>query len=136
MNRSWPPWQPWNKMTDPERKEMICIVCPVGCKMTLEHRRGNYLVSGNQCRRGETYAIEEFTNPTRMLTTTVGIRHPRHRRLPVHSSGPLPKGLLFKAMEIINTYCAEAPVKTGQVLISDILNTGIDICSSRDMEEK
>ncbi|MBW6457826.1 MAG: DUF1667 domain-containing protein [FCB group bacterium] len=123
-------------MTDTLPKDMICIVCPVGCKMTLEPEGKGYRVSGHQCKRGEDYAVEEYTNPTRMLTTTVRICHPRYRRLPVHSSGPLPKGLLFRAMEVINAYSAKAPVTTGQVLIADILETGIDICSSRDMEEK
>ena len=115
---------------------MVCIVCPLGCQMTLKGSGDDLIVSGNQCKKGEDYAIEEYRNPTRMLTTTMKIVHPRHKRLPVHSSAPIPKALLFKAMDVINSLSVKAPVKTGQILIPNILETGVDILASRDMEEK
>jgi CxxC motif-containing protein len=104
--------------------------------MTLRGSGDDLHVSGNQCKRGVDYAIEEYRNPTRMLTTTMKLVHLRHKRLPVHSSAPLPKALLFDAMDVINERSVKAPVHTGQVLIPNILDTGVDICASRDMEEK
>lgn len=115
-------------------KEITCIVCPIGCKMTVERKGDKYIVSVNQCKRGEDYAIEELTHPTRMLTGTVGIVNALHQRLPVHSSAALPKELLFEAMKIIRTCKVEAPVRCGQLIIKNILETGIDICASREME--
>ncbi|MDD3095653.1 MAG: DUF1667 domain-containing protein [Candidatus Neomarinimicrobiota bacterium] len=115
-------------------KEITCTVCPVGCKLTIEKDGDAYRIFGNQCKRGHSYAIEELTHPTRMLTTTVAIRHALHSRLPVHSSGPLPKELLFPAMKILKECCVNAPVRCGQVIVRGILKTGVDICASRDME--
>jgi CxxC motif-containing protein len=106
-------------MSKPDRKALICVVCPLGCKLTVE-RDGTdgYRVSGSRCKRGREYAIEEFTNPTRMLTSTVKMRDSRYRRLPVHSSVPLPKEKIFEAMKIINSAAVRPPVRTGDVIIA------------------
>ena len=40
-------------------KEMICVACPIGCSITIElDEPGAVLaVTGNQCKRGEAYAV-------------------------------------------------------------------------------
>ena len=124
----------WNKMPIIDTKELVCIVCPVGCKLTIEKSGEEYVVKGNICQRGHDYAIEELTHPTRMLTSTVKLTGSQHVRLPVHSSAPIPKDLIFKAMKVINNCTVKAPVVTGQALIKNILDTGVDICSSRTIE--
>jgi CxxC motif-containing protein len=136
MNKWWLHWPPWidTAMSNDLLREITCIVCPLGCKLTIERRGDGFHVSGNQCKRGEDYAIKEVTEPTRMLTSTVSIRHAIHRRLPVHSSAPLPKELLFPAMALIRKTQIDAPVRCGQPVIGNILGTGVDICASRDME--
>jgi len=115
-------------------KELICIVCPVGCKLTIQKQGDEYIVKGNVCERGKEYAIKEMTAPTRMLTSTVRLVSSHHVRLPVHSSAPIPKGLIFDAMKVINATCVKAPVTIEQVVIKNILNTGVNICSSRTVE--
>jgi len=124
----------WNKMPIIDTKKLICIVCPVGCKLTVEKVGDEYIIKGNACKRGVDYAVEELTHPTRMLTSTVKLTGSRHVRLPVHTSAPIPKHLIFEAMKTINTFMAKAPVTIGEALIKDILNTGVDICSSRTIE--
>ena len=47
-------------------KEMICIVCPRGCRMKVDNN-GN--VEGNFCKRGEVYARQEAIRPLRMITS-------------------------------------------------------------------
>ena len=32
--------------------ELVCIVCPKGCRMTVE----NGVVTGNTCKKGEAFA--------------------------------------------------------------------------------
>ncbi|MEA2077014.1 MAG: DUF1667 domain-containing protein [Candidatus Marinimicrobia bacterium] len=117
-----------------DTKEIVCIVCPVGCKLTVKKQGDEYIIKGSQCKRGDQYAIEELTNPTRMLTSTVRLTDSQHVRLPVHSSAPIPKGLIFDAMKVINACSVKAPVGTGQAVIKNILDTGVDICSSRTIE--
>lgn len=115
---------------------MVCIVCPVGCRMTLikdDNLESGYKIVGNKCKRGEKYGIEELSNPTRVLTSTVKIRNGIFNRLPVKTDGVVPKGLLFECMKVINKIEVVSPVEVGQVLIENILGTGVNIVSSRSM---
>ena len=114
--------------------ELTCIVCPVGCKLTVEKQGDEYVVKGNVCKRGQDYAIEELTHPTRMLTSTVKLANSTHVRLPVHSSAPIPKGKIFEAMDVINSVVAKAPLQVGDPVIKNILDTGVDICASRTIK--
>lgn len=45
--------------------ELICICCPMGCRMTVEKTADGYSVTGNTCPRGKKYAVEEMTAPDR-----------------------------------------------------------------------
>jgi len=119
-----------------DKRDLVCIVCPVGCRMTLtkdESAEGGYLVEGNKCKRGIKYGIEELSDPTRVLTSTVKIKEALFSRLPVKTDGAVPKGLIFECMEIINQIELISPVKVGQVVIENILDTGVNVVSSRSM---
>jgi len=119
-----------------ERKEIICIICPLGCRLTVEKDDktvSGYRVSGNQCKRGEAYGIKEMTNPTRVLTTTVKIKGALYSRLPVRTKGEIPKDKIFPCMKIINKIEISAPVSQGDVIVKDILDTGVDIIASRSI---
>jgi len=121
-----------------ETKEMICIVCPIGCKMKIIEKEDDEIgicVKGNKCPRGANYAIKELKNPTRVLTSTVVVKNALINRLPVKSSEPISKGLLKKAMEVINKIEVRAPVAIGDIIIKNILNTGVDIVSSKSMDK-
>lgn len=117
-------------------KEITCIVCPIGCRMTVLETDGTLEIKGNMCPRGENYAIEEFKNPTRMVPTTVKIQGAFLRRLPVITSQPIPKDKIFDIMEVINKAEVKAPVTLGDVIIKNILDLGVDIVATRSMNEK
>ena len=117
-------------------KEMICIQCPVGCKLAVREKNGEIYVEGNKCKRGEEYAINEIRRPTRILTTTVFIEGGKHEMLPVKSDGEIPKSLLRKAMKELASVRVKAPVKCGDVVYENVANTGINIVATRDMEGK
>ena len=112
--------------------ELICIVCPRGCHLKVDEENG-YAVTGNTCKRGEEYGKKELTNPTRVVPSTVKIKGGIHRRLPVKTSKPIPKNLIFKAMKLLDTVEVTSPVKRGDVVYKDILGTGIDFIATRDM---
>ncbi len=119
-----------------EAKEMICIVCPVGCRLTVEKddkSEKGYKVTGNKCKRGENYGIKELTNPTRPIITTVKINNSYLNRLPVRSKGEVPKAKIFDCMKAINEVEVDSPIKMGDIIIKDILNTGVDIVASRSL---
>ena len=119
-----------------ESKEIICIICPIGCRLTVERDDNNpagFRVSGNQCKRGEAYGIKEMVNPTRILTTTVKIRGALYSRLPVRTKGEIPRDKIFSCMKIINSVELSAPVSQGDIIVKDILGTGADIVASRSI---
>jgi len=119
-----------------EVKDMVCIVCPLGCKLKVmknDESQNGYAVKGNKCFRGANYGITEMTNPTRVLTTTVVISGATVRRLPVKTSGPIPKHLINDAMKVINKVEVKTPIKVGQAIIKNILGTGVDVVASRSM---
>ncbi len=121
---------------EPAEKELICILCPLGCKMQVSGAAvspENLAIRGQQCKKGREYAYEEYTNPTRTLTSTVVIYNAPLARLPVKTNKPLPKGLIFKAMEEINKVELTAPVKMGAVVIENLLDTGIDVVATRSL---
>jgi len=57
-----------------EKRELICIGCPMGCPLTVELENGEIkTITGYTCKKGETYARKEVTNPTRIVTSTVRV---------------------------------------------------------------
>ena len=114
-------------------KELICIGCPRGCHLHVDEEN-DYSVTGNSCNIGAEYGRNELLNPTRTLTTTVRLTNSTHHSLPVRSARPIPKKDLFEAMEVLNGIEVKAPAKCGDVVYADILNTGIDIVATRDLD--
>lgn len=113
-------------------KELVCIVCPRGCRLTVDEENG-YTVTGNSCPRGAEYGRTELQNPTRVLTTTVRVTGGVHRRLPVKTSRAIPKGMLMAAMQEAARVSVAAPVEAGQVVFPNILGTGADLIATRNL---
>lgn len=115
---------------------MVCIVCPLGCKLQIEvisEAEEKYKVEGNKCSRGEVYGINELINPTRVLTSTIKIKNSHLSRLPVKTCGTVSKHLIGECMKEIDAVEIEAPVKAGDIIIENIVDTGVDIVASRSM---
>ena len=113
--------------------EMICINCPLGCHLTIEKHEDIIEVSGNTCPRGKQYAINELTNPTRTLTTTIRIKNAIYECLPVISSKPVPKDRIFAILKVLKDVEVTSPVKINEVIVKNIIDLDIDIIASRSM---
>ncbi len=113
-------------------KELICIVCPKGCHLQVDETQ-DYKVSGNSCPKGAEYGKIELTAPTRTITSTVAVKGGSHLRCPVKTTAPIPKGLIFEAMELLNGLEITAPVQLGQVVVSNVCGTGVDFVATRSM---
>lgn len=114
------------------KKELICISCPLGCHLTVDSE--NKLVTGNTCKRGEVYGLNEVFNPVRVITSTVKIEGASIPVLPVKTNGAIPKNMNFEAMKIINKVICTAPIKARDIVIKDILGTGIDVVATRSLQ--
>ena len=117
-------------------REMVCISCPLGCRLTVRWDGEAVRVEGNQCAKGEQYAREEILAPKRVVTATVRIRAGRTVRLPVKTSAPLPKEEIPGLLDRIYTWELEPPILLGQKLIEDIAGTGVDLVATRSVREE
>ncbi len=101
--------------------------------MTLDDTDVIMAITGNNCKRGKAFAREEITCPQRVLTSTVCLKHAHHAvLLPVRSTATFARSLHLQAMEKLRTVTVTAPVKMGDIIIPNILNTGVDIVASCD----
>ena len=91
-------------------------------------------VAENACKRGVTYAIDECTAPKRMLTTTVQVNINGKRALvPVKTASAIPKEKLFDGMEMLNIVVLTTTVKRGDIVVANLLGTGIDVVATDDI---
>ena len=113
------------------KKEIICTVCPMGCRITVEGEGEKIIsVTGNTCKRGEEYASAEFCHPVRILTTTIKTDSEKTPLVPVRSEKPLPKEKIMDCMEVIRKCEVKTPVAVYDVLVENICDTGINIVAT------
>lgn len=113
-------------------KQLVCIVCPKGCRMNVDEEN-DFAVTGNGCPRGAAYGKKELTHPTRVVTSTVRITGGAFRRCPVKTDGDIPKELVFPAMALLNGVELSSPVRRGDVVLRDIFGTGVNFIVTRDL---
>lgn len=115
-------------------RNMVCIVCPQGCRMTVDDSDKNRVtVSGNSCKRGEEYARNEVLNPVRVITSTVKISGGLHKRCPVKTDIPIPKDKIFEAISLLDSVSLASPVHEGQIVTANICGTNANFVATRDM---
>jgi len=117
-------------------KEYTCIVCPRSCRITVEEKDGELVITGNTCKRGYEFAKNEYTDPKRMLTTTVKVTGGVLPRIPVISTQEVPKDRLEDCLKVLYGLELKAPVQYGEMICENILGTGVDIKASRTLQAK
>ncbi len=113
-------------------KELVCIVCPKGCRLHVDDENG-YTVTGNSCPRGAEYGKNEIQNPTRVLTSTVRLSGGAYRRCPVKTEKAVPKGKLLDIMKELNHVEVASPVSIGQVVLADAAGTGVNVVVTKSL---
>ena len=124
-----------------ETLQFNCTTCPSECLLTVEVDRdsndalmGVRSVTGNSCPRGNTFAHQELTCPMRVLTTTVAVSGGDEALLPVRTAEAIPLELHAQAMALIRGLVVNAPIRMGDVVLKDLLNTNINLIASMDIE--
>lgn len=118
-----------------ERRELTCIGCPMGCTLLVElDENGELKVTGSSCKIGVSYAIKECTDPTRILTTTLKVKGGKYPTVSVKTEKDIPKDRLFDCIKVLKDLEIDAPVHVGDILFENILNTGVNIVATRNIE--
>ncbi len=112
------------------KREMTCIICPMGCRLTAEIQGESIRVTGNTCRRGEAYAVQEVTCPMRTVTSLVAVEGGELPLCPVKTAAQVPKARIGDVLAALKKVRVQAPVRVGDVLIPDVAGTGVDIVAT------
>lgn len=105
-------------------KKLTCIVCPLGCELTVSFDGNNVLsVEGNTCPKGKKYATDECTNPMRTVTSTVKCTD--GSVVAVKTDSAIPKKKMSECMKIINKSVAHLPISVGDIIIKDVFGANI-----------
>lgn len=115
------------------KKEITCIGCPMGCRITATLENGEIVtLEGYTCNVGKKYAQEELTVPKRMVTALMRVRGSR-RPLPVKTSEPIEKSKVFDCLAEIRSRSVTLPVRCGEVIIRRVCGTSADIVATKEM---
>ena len=103
-------------------KELICINCPRGCRLSVEMDGQAVLsVAGNAYRRGKTYALQGAVCSMRVLTANMkaaGCSRP----FSVRSAAPIPKARLLDCAAELRNHRPPLPIRAGDVILENILD--------------
>ena len=69
----------------------------------------------------------------RILAATVVVKNGDERLLPVRTDNAIPRALHMQAMELVRHASIEAPIHMGDVIMNDVLGTGVDLIASMDV---
>ncbi|MBN1617220.1 MAG: DUF1667 domain-containing protein [Spirochaetales bacterium] len=115
-----------------------CILCPRGCRLTIDEK-DPHTVTGNACPRGAIWGREEVTAPVRTLTATCAVTLPAGmdapaRRVPVRTSGPVPKDAVIDLARELTSIKLSLPVFAGDVVIDNWRNSGVSVLVTRSLD--
>ncbi len=106
-------------------RNLICIICPRGCALSVAGEENNLTVTGNACARGKDYAIAECTHPMRTVTSIVRVANREDTMVSVKTAAPIPKENIFDVMRQIRAAKVDAPIEAGTVILADIYGTEV-----------
>lgn len=117
-------------------KEMTCIVCPNGCRLKVEVADGNYVVDGNLCKRGISFAVQEIEDPRRSLCTTVKTVFKEIPRLSVRTDGEIKKEMLPLLMNSLRKVEITELLDIGAVILTDVLGSGVNVIATASLRQQ
>ncbi|MBO7390280.1 MAG: DUF1667 domain-containing protein [Clostridia bacterium] len=105
-----------------------CIMCPMGCALTIEETEGVLTVTGNGCPRGDKYGRAEYSHPERVVTTLLkglygGV-------VSVKTDRPIPKDKIKDLLAWAASYRLDHAVETGAVIAENVADTGANIVAT------
>lgn len=118
-----------------ETRDMTCIICPMGCSLRVSRDGENVTVTGNTCKRGEKYGIQELTMPMRTVTTSVLCKGGDRPVVSCKTIDQVPKEKIAEVLEACKKAKVNAPVHVGDVLIANAAGAGSDVVATCNAEK-
>jgi len=116
-------------------KKITCIECPKGCVLGVDIENCRVIkVTGNECPKGEKYAVSEAENPMRILTAVVRAAGLELKMIPVRTDRPIPRSRIFEAMDEIKKLKVNGPLNTGDVIVKNFMGLDADLIATRKVK--
>ena len=119
-------------MNDMLEREIVCIVCPNGCRIRCEATPDGVQCTGQACKRGEAYARAELTRPMRTLTTSVKTAFADSPVVSVRTDGEIEKAKMQDVVKALADVVVRQRVKIGDVIARNVCDTGVNIICTSD----
>ena len=116
-----------------KEQEIISIICPLSCAITLSGDPENPQVSGHECNRGRDYALQEAADPRRVLAGAVRISGGSLPRLPVKTSAAIPRKMILEAARLLDRISITVPQRCGELIAANFANSGADLIATREL---
>ena len=116
------------------KKQFVCIVCPNGCELTadiVDDMPAN--IEGGLCCRGREYVENEVLHPVRTIATSVRVLGGEMPLVSLRLDRAIPKKDIFPLMEQLKRIRLTAPVRIGQVVLADVLQTGANVIATKNI---
>lgn len=114
------------------KRNLTCIICPIGCALTADICGETVSVTGNACPKGAQYAQNECLHPVRTVTTTLRISNRHDTMVSVKTQNPVPKEKMAEVVQTIRQCTVQAPVAVGQVVLEGVYGTNVVITKAVD----
>lgn len=114
-----------------EKKEFVCIRCPLGCNITVELDGADINnITGNTCPRGADYVTKELTDPRRIVTSLVRVQGGELPVISVKTAADIPKDKISDCIKVLKDIEISAPVHMGDIVVENICGTGVNIVAT------
>lgn len=110
----------WSGLSDPASKEMVCILCPTGCRLRIAAAADSIQIKGAACERGRDYASSEVIEPLRTFTGTVRISKGERPVVAVKTDRPVLREQLLDVAQAAARVVAKAPVRGGDTIAENV----------------
>jgi CxxC motif-containing protein len=90
-------------------------------------------LTGNKCPRGESYAKAYDPNSLEIKTFQILLENGYTQHLTVATDQPVTSALVERIDHALRTARITAPVERGEIVLTNIAGTGINLLSSRKM---
>ena len=117
-----------------DRKEFVCIRCPMGCNITVETEGADIKnITGNTCPRGADYVTKELTDPRRIVTSLVRVKGGELPVVSVKTAADIPKDKIEDCIKALKGIELTAPVRMGDVVAENVCGTGVNILATANV---
>lgn len=116
-------------------KQVICKDCEMKCILDIDMFENNLKVDGCGCEKGKEYAEKELENSQDIFTTLVRIKGAKCNVVPVKSTMPIDKKKWVECSKAISRLYVGTPIKIGDVVCKNLLNTGVDMVCTKNINK-